>query len=87
MGMERITRERLDVAAENLNRRLNSTIKIVVEGRNGYYALDKYAWNDYDGLAQGRWICMGTIYAGKSKRELYEGITAMIRGVDLANEV
>jgi hypothetical protein len=50
--MERITREMVDTRCANLNRRMEergSIVRYAVQGRNGYYGLDRYhnvpEWN------------------------------------------
>ena len=77
---ERIKNSDLETVTENLNRRLEgmgSTSRISVSGRYDYTAVDEVAASD------GHMI-RGPLYAG-TKREVYEALWNMIRGIDIAN--
>ena len=73
--MSRITRHDLEERAANVNRRIESTGRIVsVQGRNGYVGLDEYT---SDG-AMVRTITCGTT------REIGDFLFAMMAGIDLS---
>ena len=77
---ERITKADLEAVTENLNRRLegmSSTSRIAVSGRYDYTAVDEIAASDGH-------IIRGPLTAG-TKREVYDALWNMIRGIDIAN--
>ena len=77
--MERVTMENVRERAANLNRRLEGTGRyVVVQGRNGYVALDEY------GTVDGREnMCLRTLTVG-TKREVADYLHAAMVGIDLS---
>ena len=65
---ERITRANVEARAEAVNRGLRDGLRVVVEGRYGYTALDLY---DERGMVR-------TLTTGVTKREAYDYLGAMI---------
>lgn len=79
--MERVTRTDVESVCENLNRRLElrgSLSRIKLQGRNGYLAADEYRSDGRPEPYMARTLTAGT------KREVYEALWHMIRGIDLA---
>jgi hypothetical protein len=74
---ERLTRADLDERCANVNRRLESTDRrVLLQGRNGYTALDEY---DVSGS---RAAAVRTIIVG-TKREVGDFLFAMMVGINL----
>jgi len=71
MVARRVTREELERLEEDVNRLLDN-IKVQVEGRYGYYALDYCLTSNYDPTFKRCRLVDGTLVTGLSKRELAE---------------
>ena len=74
----RYTKKDIQWRIDRLNAMMkNHSIKINLEGRYGYSAIDLYRLNG---------DCVGTVTTGKTKNQIVEFLDAMEIGIRLVNE-